>query len=47
MEQTGLGRDARFDNMLEISFLVLGNILDRVAVTGASDESGSVNDECT
>jgi hypothetical protein len=47
MEQTGFCRDARLDNMLEISFLVLGNILDRVTVTGASDECGSVNDKGT
>lgn len=47
MEQTGLGRDARLDNMLEISFLVSRNIFDRVTVTGASDESGSVNDKST
>jgi hypothetical protein len=47
VEQTGLCRDARLDNMLQISFLVLRNVLDSVAVTGPSNECSSVNDKGT
>jgi hypothetical protein len=47
VEQAGLCRDARLDNMLQISFLVLRNVLYRVTVTGPSNECSSVNDKGT
>lgn len=47
VKQTGFCRNARFDNVLQVSFLVLRNVLDRVTITGSGNECSGVNDECT
>jgi len=47
VKQTGFCRDARFDNVLQVSFLVLRNVLDGVTVTGSGNERSSVNDKGT
>lgn len=46
MQQPGLSGQAGFHHVLEVSFLVAVDVGEGVAVAGAGDERGGVDDEC-